>query len=98
MGANALPAIDVSTPEETPAQEEGGYVSGLAQVDVTLDVSAFAKDEDAVDALLADVERRIEADHSLGGNAVSIAYQGYALDADDDTVFGVATWAARIET
>lgn len=91
------PFIDVSTPDESPP-EEGAYVDGRAEVDVSVSVAAHAATEDGVDELLADVERRLSEDTTLAGTVAALDYEGYRLEADEDAYMGVATWIARIET
>ena len=95
--AEQLPFIDVSTPDESPA-EEGGYVDGRSEVDISVSVAAFAATEDGVDELLADVERKLFEDTTLAGTATALSYEGYQLDADEDALVGIATWVARVET
>ena len=95
--ADDLPAVVVSTPEDGPA-ENGGYVDGSAEIDVTLTVAAYGATEDEVDDLLARVEQRIAGDRSLGGTATDLTYEGYALEADETAYEGVATWTARVPT
>lgn len=96
--ADAPPFVVVSTPEESPAEEDGGYVAGPAALAVSVAVAAVAATEDGVDALLAEVEPRIAADTTLAGTVDSLDYAGFVLDVDEDATVGVATWTARIET
>ena len=96
--AATLPFVAVSTPEETPA-EDGGYVAGPTDLEILLEIQAFAATEDGVDELLAEVEARLAVDPSLGGLAANPPdYRGHTLDADEEAYIGASTWAVRTTT
>lgn len=87
-----VPAVVVSTPREEVL--DTGFVSGNRDTVLTVEVTVYEKTEDAVDAMLAEVEKRFADDPSLGGTVQDLAFVEYDLEWDEPIFTGTQSWTS----